>query len=159
MGKLPQHHQIPFISSLANQCCAQCSLNTAYWRYCSHRRVMERLQINSQKLDGLPIEIIQRIATFCDCISVFELSKTNKILYEACNDRQVFKVIIENRNGYDGPVWDSIPITSESSRDVWARWALADLKGRQWLHDQWLGTSIQQQRFLSWAPLLMTRSR
>lgn len=120
---------------------------------------MERLQINNQKLDRLPVEIIQCIAAFCACISVFELSKTNKVMYEACNDRQIFKVIIENRNGYDGPVWDSIPLTAEFSRDAWARWALADLKGRQWLPDQGLKTPIQQQRFLSWAPLLMTRSR
>lgn len=84
------------------------------------------------KLHNLPIEIIQRIASLGPCESALTLLRVNKCLNKACDDRQVFKEIIRNGNGYGLPVWDAVPLSNDAPASSWARYALADLKAREW---------------------------
>lgn len=84
------------------------------------------------KLDDLPVEIIQRIASLGPSDSALALLRVNKHLNKACNDRQVFREVIENGNGYDLAAWDNVLLPDDASASIWARYALADLRAREW---------------------------
>ena len=83
----------------------------------------------THKLDTLPVEIIRRITSHGPCESTLSLLKVNRALHSACNDRLVFKSIIDNGNGStsDLPIWKcTLPLDSPVT--LWARYALADSK-------------------------------
>ncbi|CAD6574884.1 MAG: hypothetical protein ASARMPRED_006960 [Alectoria sarmentosa] len=103
------------------------------------------------KLDGLPVEILGRIASIGTCEAALALSKVNRILHTACNDRLVYKAILDNRNGNGGQEWQHrIPLSMESPVSSWARYALADSRAAQ---DYTV--SLEPRTFASWAPQLM----
>lgn len=111
------------------------------------------------RLDCLPVEVIQRIASYGACESVLTLTRVNKTLCTACNDRQVFRAILRNRNGYGGPRWDNIPLSNDSPTSSWARYALADSKaGELAAKDQRSQTSLPP-GFHLWIPQLVLSSR
>ncbi len=111
------------------------------------------------KLDGLPIEIIQCIASHGLCEAALTLSHVNRSLYKACSDRQVFKSIIKNRNGHGGPNWDIMPLSDGSPTSSWARYALADSMARRWIAKADANPPWLPVHFPSWAPQLMCSSR
>ncbi len=86
------------------------------------------------QLDSIPVEIIQRIASFSPCESVLALLRVNRRLYKACNDDAVFKAVIRNGNGQNIiQPWDSDLLSQTASRSGWARFALADSRARRWI--------------------------
>jgi hypothetical protein len=86
------------------------------------------------KLDNLPSEIIKRFAACSPCESVLALLKTNRRLYQECNDHMVFKGIIRNGNGLDiMPLWDTGFLSGNTSASDCARFALADSMVRKWV--------------------------
>lgn len=80
------------------------------------------------RLDALPSEIIQRIASVGPCENVLALVRVNHALRRVCNDNHVFRSIIRNRSGWGGSEWQDIPLTGLDSTSAWARYALADSK-------------------------------
>lgn len=112
------------------------------------------------KLDTLPIELLRRICSFGLCESALTLLKVNRRLHQACNDRQVFKSIIENRNGYGGKCWTYLPLTLSSSVENWARYALADSKARRLMDGdgEWDDTNGKE-GVDDWLPKLMASQR
>jgi len=111
------------------------------------------------KLDSLPVEIIQRIASNGPSESALTLSRTNRCLSRACNDRQVFKSILRNRNGFGGPNWIPVPLSSDAPTSSWARYALADSRAGQWAAGDWEYQAALPVDFLVWAPQLMSSCR
>ena len=106
-------------------------------------------------LDRLPIEILRHIAAIGTCEAALALSKVNKTLRTACHDRLVFKAIIDNRNGNEGPAWrHHLPLSMETPVSSWARYALADSKAAQ---DHASGPETA--KLVSWAPQLMVYHR
>ena len=86
------------------------------------------------KLDLLPAEIIQRIASFSSCESVLALLEVNRMLYKTCNDALVFKSIIKNGSGHGVlKPWKCDLISQSTSTSTLARLALADSRARTWL--------------------------
>ena len=114
------------------------------------------------KLDSLPVEIIRRIAAFGPCESALALLKVNRVLYQACNDRLVFKSIIDNGNGpsREMPVWQCTALSLQSPISYWARYALADSK---LAHMPWHiirdGVDIVDKLVTTGAPQLMASHR
>ena len=98
--------------------------------------------------DRLPVEIQRRIISYGPCESALALMKVNKTLYETCNDRLLFKSIIDNRNGPNTPNRYSHVLSINSPVHAWACYALADSKAATWSTDQ------PPDRFLSWVPQL-----
>lgn len=90
----------------------------------------------SPKLDSLPVEILQRIASYGPCESALALLRVSKAFHGACNNRHVFKSILIDCNGFGGPPWRSIPLSAESPTSSWARYAFADSKAKQLLTNQ-----------------------
>lgn len=82
------------------------------------------------RLDTFPVEIIRRIVAYGPCESALALLKVNRALYQVCNDRLVFKSIIENGNGppREMPIWQCTALSLQSPITLWARYALADSK-------------------------------
>lgn len=113
-------------------------------------------KISPRKLDALPVEVLQRIASLGPCESTFALLRVNKAIYYACNDRQVFRAIVRNCNGHLGPDWTTVPLSNDSPMSSWARYALADSKARQWAAKS--PTDVVSLG-LRWAPQLMASSR
>ena len=110
-------------------------------------------------LDKLPLELLQRIISLGPCESILSLTKVNRNIHRACNDRQVFKAVIKTCNSFDGPEWKSIPLSNDSPLSAWARYALADSKARQWPTEYPKGLAELRSSFLAWAPQLMAASR
>lgn len=112
------------------------------------------------RLDMLPTEIIQRIASKGSFESTISLLQVNRALYKACNNWTVFQGIIENNLHHFGPgsQWD---LTSVAHRDpsIWSRYAYADSKAVQFMYskdkfaayqlNQWLPHLIALQRTYS----------
>ena len=84
----------------------------------------------TSRLEELPAEILQRILALGNCENALAFLRTNRSLRLIANDRQVFKSIIDIRNGYRGQRWTRLPLTLESPIIDWARYALADSKVR-----------------------------
>lgn len=88
------------------------------------------------RLDSLPAEIIKRIASFSPTTSVLALFLVNRRLRAVCNDVMVFRSIISHQNNQDNQYlrdneegdWSPPPTTTEH-----ARYALADLRAREWV--------------------------
>ncbi len=107
--------------------------------------------IMSSKLDALPVEILHRIASVGACEAALALSGVNRALHLACNDRLVYKAIIDNRNGTGGPKWQHcLPLSVQSPTSSWARYALADSKAAQY-HTM----NLNLEECISWLPQLM----
>ena len=107
------------------------------------------------KLDQLPVEILRHIASLGNCEAVLALSEVNSTLRAACNDRWVYKAIIDNRNGSRTPPWPHhLPLTMQSPVSSWARYALADSKAVHLNPSHFEVTS-----FVSWAPQLYVHHR
>ena len=111
------------------------------------------------KLDKLPFELLQRIVSLGPCESIFSLTRVNRSIHRACNDRQAFKAIIKNSNGFIGPEWNLMPLSNDSPLSAWARYALADSKARQWPAEYPRDLAELRKSFLGWAPQLMAASR
>jgi hypothetical protein len=86
------------------------------------------------RLDLLPVEIIQHIASFSRCEDVLKLFEVNRSLHNACNDHFIFKAIINNKNGYKSLhlPWNCDFLSGETSASICAAFALADSKAWQW---------------------------
>ena len=107
------------------------------------------------KLDQLPVEILRHIASLGNCEAVLALSEVNNTLRAACNDRWVYKALIDNRNGSSTPAWPHhLPLTMQSPLSSWARYALADSKAVRHKPSEFKLTSI-----VSWAPSLFAHHR
>ena len=105
----------------------------------------------SSKLDALPVEILHHIASVGACEAALALSGVNRALRLACNDRLVYKAILDNRNGAGGPKWQHcLPLSMQSPISSWARYALADSKAAQY-HTM----SLDLKGCVSWLPQLM----
>ena len=111
------------------------------------------------EFDDLPVEIIQRIASHGSCESALALARVSRTLHRACNDRQVFKAILRNRNGYGGPSWDNVPLSNDSSTLSWARYALADSIAGEWAAKDSADRDEVPPSFAAWLPQLMCNSR
>ena len=81
------------------------------------------------RLDELPVEILERIASLGPCQSALTLLKVNRTIHRACNDSQVFRNILSDNAE---PPWNTIPLPAEAPASSWARYALADSLGRHW---------------------------
>lgn len=88
------------------------------------------METASRKLDTLPAEILQRIASGGSCEDVLTLSRVNRTLNRVCYSLHVFRSVIQKLNGYGGAEWHHCPLTSADSTAAWARYALADSKAR-----------------------------
>lgn len=105
----------------------------------------------SSKLDALPVEILQLIASVGACEAALALCRVNRALRLACNDRLVYKAILDNRNGAGSPKWQHcLPLSMQSPTLSWARYALADSKAAQY-HTM----SLDLKDCVSWLPQLM----
>ena len=63
------------------------------------------------------------------CDIVLALSKVIKSLRAACNDRVIYKAIIDQHNENTGPKWrHHLPLSLEHPPSTWAHYALADSK-------------------------------
>ncbi len=107
----------------------------------------------------LPVEIVQRIASHGPCESALALARVSRSLHRACNDRQVFKAILRNCNGYGGPSWDAVPLSNDSPTSSWARYALADSIARAWAAGNEVDRDEVPPSFAAWSPQLMCNSR
>ena len=102
----------------------------------------------STVLDGLPLEMIQRILMHGDCKSALALSAGNKSLHAACNNTFVFQRLITHGNAtlstrsHDDPgeeerrnlaisPWTVPGLNDKALATHWARWALADSRAMQ----------------------------
>ena len=110
------------------------------------------------KVDNLPVEILQRVASYLPATAALRFLRVNRSIYKACNDRQVFKAIVNNRNAYDGPIWTTIPLSADSPTSAWARYAVADLKARRWRPERHSSPTIIRD-VVRWAPQLMSAGR
>ncbi|KAH8806753.1 hypothetical protein DL96DRAFT_1629624 [Flagelloscypha sp. PMI_526] len=102
----------------------------------------------------LPIELLQRIATFLPCPSAFCLVQVSHYLREACNDPLVYKGIIENGNGRGILPVRSWPqhLSIDAPVDIWAQYALADyLVLKEVEKGEWGMRSFES----DWLPILM----
>ena len=107
------------------------------------------------KLDQLPVEVLRHIASLGNCEAVLALSEVNNTLRAACNDRWVYKALIDNRNGSRTPAWPHhLPLTMQSPVSSWARYALADSKAVHLNASNAEPTSV-----VSWAPQLFAHHR
>ena len=107
------------------------------------------------RLDELPFEILRHIASLGNCEAVLALSEVNNTLRAACNDRGVYKALIDNRNGYKTPEWPHhLPLTMQSPVSSWARYALADSKA---VHNN--ASNFKLTSIVSWAPQLFAYHR
>ena len=98
-------------------------------------------------LERLPTELIHYIVSIGTCETALALSKVCKNLREACDNQLVYKAIIDNRNGREGPRWQhNLPCSNES---LWARYAFADFKCQ----------SCVLEKALTWAPQLVAHHR
>ena len=109
-------------------------------------------------LNDLPVELLQRTASFLPCKTALNLFRVNKLIYEACYDRQVFESIIENRNACDGPLWTTIPLSNDSPTSAWARYAVVDLRAGQWHPEDYENLNFVMD-FVRWAPQIMAATR
>lgn len=80
----------------------------------------------SFKLDTLPAEILERIASDTSCQDVLALSKVNRTFNRVCYSVHVFKSMIEVGNGYGDANWQCYALTNDDSTATWARYALVD---------------------------------
>ena len=154
---LGREHEYEYLGSTgiaSDSLSTHISTNTKHTPICvyAHKPVMYQEPV---KLDRLPIETLRRIASLGACEAALALSKVNRTLYAACNDRLVFKAIIDNRNGYGGPKWHHhLPLSMESPVSSWARYALADSKAAQ---DR--SSSLDPERIAPWVPHLVVYHR
>ncbi len=79
--------------------------------------------------------------------------RVNRILHQACNDRLVFKFIIDNRRGHEVPNWDCTSLSIDAPTSIWARYALAGFKAAS------LATGPLTDGFVRWAPQLVALNR
>ena len=115
------------------------------------------------KLDRLPVEVIQNIASQCDARSILTLSRTNRHLRAACWHTLVLRHSLERHcdlweeNSFDiGSLSKSI----RSSTEGWARFALADqcaFELRNGVEGGLAGENLQKS--LLWAPYLVLYQR
>jgi hypothetical protein len=111
------------------------------------------------RLDNLPVEAIRQIAASGPCSSALSLLRVNHTIHDACKDWTVFKGIIENNANSDlwRPRWT--PFTSPSiqpEKSFWLRYALADLKGIQFLMSP---DKVTASELAKWAPQLIAMYR
>lgn len=88
------------------------------------------MDMASFKLDTLPAEILERIASDTSCQDVLALSKVNRTLNRVCYSVHVFKSMIEGSNGYGDANWQCYGLTNADGTAAWARYALADSMAR-----------------------------
>ena len=106
-------------------------------------------------LNGLPIEILRRIASASNCEAVLALQRVSKALRAACNDRLVYKSFIINGNKQGGPGWPHhLPLSIPSPVSSWARYSLADSLATR---DNF--KSLELTSIASWAPQLLVYHR
>ena len=109
-------------------------------------------------LGNLPVEIVQRIATFCSCSSALSLLRVCHALHNGINNKHVFRDIITNCNSGETPtLWLSpqqLGLTDDDHVTSLQKWALADEKARAFLTDP-----TKSRGFETWAPMLMAVNR
>lgn len=108
---------------------------------------------SSLKLDRLPVEILRRIASISSCEATLALLKVSRFCHRACNDRLVFKAIIDNNNEGKTVTWHGPNLMIGSPTSSWARYALADSKATKLPNDPLID------KFVSWAPQLAALNR
>ena len=69
--------------------------------------------------------------------------------YRICNDPLIFKALVHNGNGHDGPAWACVPLTPDALTSSWARYALADSRLRR----------FESRNVMAWIPQLMASRR
>jgi hypothetical protein len=87
--------------------------------------------------------------------------RVNRALHRACNDRLVFRSIIDHGNGRSGdaPPWKFTLLSLQSPASSWARYALADSKAARLPRDDaWKSTGVGKD-LVKWAPQLMASHR
>lgn len=118
---------------------------------------------NSPKLDELPLEVIQNIASQCNARAILALCRTSRHLRAACWHPLVLRHSLERHCD----LWENNSFDIESLRksirldtEDWARFALADqcaFELRNGVEGGLIGDTLQ--RSLSWAPCLAVCQR
>ena len=111
------------------------------------------MQSTTPKFDQLPTEVLRRIISLSTCEAALALLRVSTRLHRLCNDRLVFKSIIENRPEGKVPTWQCPPLSIDAPTSTWARYALADSKAVAQTTRPWI------EGFPSWAPQLMVLHR
>ncbi|KAF2493784.1 hypothetical protein BU16DRAFT_562745 [Lophium mytilinum] len=99
--------------------------------YQPSRKVPQR----SLKLNELPVEIIQHIASLGPCESTLTLLQVSRYIHNICNHWTTFRNIIEHQVSLAGQKWDySTFLDNESELQLWKNFALAASRSSE-LHD------------------------
>lgn len=118
---------------------------------------------STPRLDSLPPEILKRIATHSPTDSLLVLISVSRQFYATLHDPAVYKAVIRNGNTHAptcvdrtptpwlvrswdvdfnynltqmGGKWDLSFLPSSTPVTTYARWALADLRAREWIANQ-----------------------
>lgn len=107
-------------------------------------------------LDSLPLELRQRIVSLGSFEAWHSISLVNRTLYQTCNDINVVKALVDNRNGHGGQAWN-YPHLAGQPLSVWRHYALADSKTNGLcIRDVLLRPDAST---LLWAPQLLATKR
>jgi len=110
-------------------------------------------------LDDLPVELIQRIASFASARIVLQLIRVNRKFRSACDDGLVFKAVIENGNDYAEycglPVWNVNNLQCQDT-DAWKRLAVADSLAQQLMAEV---DPVIKSYMEDWTPFLIAYRR
>lgn len=114
-------------------------------------------------LGGLPVEIIQRIASIgpCESAKSFVMHAMT-----GTSSKPSLQIVTTAK----GPDWPTVALSSDAPTSSWGRYALADSKARRWeaeyppcrfqeLMDVLMDVDELEDEFLRWAPQLMAASR
>ena len=103
------------------------------------------------RFDTLPLEVQQKIIAFTSFRTVLNITLVNHALHTACENRAVFKDLIDNRNGHGGTVWRPLHLSSQTELETWKRYACADdLASNHW---------VERRLDSSWFPQLIALNR
>jgi hypothetical protein len=94
------------------------------------------------RLDKLPLEIIQRIASYTSCKAILALQLVCRVLYHACSDVFIMKHFLERSlvrspiyAQHPKPAWYDSVLSLESPFLNWARYALAQEEMAEFIKD------------------------
>lgn len=116
------------------------------------------MSLTTPKLDTLPVEIIHRIAVSGACEATIALLRINRALRTACNDRALFRAIIDDANSttHGRTQWRSGILSNDSPVGTWVRYALANAKASSYGGGDCGGMPPD---FIRWGPQLVTSQR
>lgn len=111
------------------------------------------------RLEWLPLEIVQNIASQCTIETLTSLSLCNHFWHEICRDPVVIRRFVANRNGYETVIKEPLDtsfLSPNTSVAILVRYADADAKAQAWtpsykLQENNLEDAPVDLDFLDWA--------